>query len=151
MCCWVYCFCASLSEIDIILSSSPFCNNLGTYCSARDCILDPKKTQRGWGRMHRMGMKLPWLCAFVLKSCWESFRPLVRSLARQPGSMNVPKYSPFLRCRLLMKLVLSVRKSRTLENIIRKNTVKNNDKIENKSCQSPRIYLASACCVCLFP
>lgn len=44
-----------------------FCNRPCIYCSARDCELDPEKVMLGdLGRMLEMGLKLPWLCAFML-------------------------------------------------------------------------------------
>lgn len=92
-------------------------DQVGTYCSARDCVLVLKKIiQRNLGRMHRMGEEVAMdVCAFVLKSSWESFKPPASRLTRQPDSMHMPESSTTLMCKLLIRLVLSVRKSGTLE------------------------------------
>lgn len=99
---WIYLYLFSIDQVPITF--------------ARDCLLDPKKIiQRKLGRMHRMGVKLPWLCAFVPKSSWESFKPPARRLSRQPDHTSVPRSSAALTCEQFTRLVSSVRKSRTLE------------------------------------
>lgn len=122
----------------------------------RDPALQPQRIiQRDRGRMHGAGMGEAGMrqqgpeppCR---RGSWESSKlqgvsPLG---SRAPGTR--PALGSSRVGKLRVSLVRSVGRSRALEKQYQEAQSTNNDKIENKSCQSPRIYLASSCCVCLF-